>query len=635
MRTSLLLFALLVSWAAYAETPTVSVEVDTTQAGAAVRDLFGVNRKPTFSSQTPGLTWNAALLYPAFGVSQVRLHDSSLDLCTTYTAASKVNAGVSPPANVTGCTLAGSGAPPHFKWTPISSADADLNNPANYDFTAVDEALRGAIATGAAIYLRLGESYNGPNDTGDPVAWAKVATNIYKHVLGLFKPSAGITVDPVFVEVFNEPDGAFWRGDTPTFNTLFVETVQRVRAAAAAAGKTVKIGGPGFTRSILANSTQAGNPANGFIAAVGASNLDFYSAHHYNSCSTASLTTAATFLRSLRSLVDTQGGRGKPLHITEWNIGLGSQCGNSFFAEQRTQSFASGVLTLMQDPAQNIEAAHFYAAVPLMALFDSTSVPGAMRINPAAWALLAHSRLRGNNALNAQVCPVTSACVAGYAAETKSVMALAAQVGNGQIILLTNDGTSDVTYTLRLKGLTASRVDASINTPPAGVRDVSVSGNPSTVNASELATLLASVTQEMRSNLAVGSGQLELTATIPARSVQWVNVSPKPDTEPTVPAAPSITSIVRGATSATIRFSLASDGGSPIVSYRATCAASGRSSVTANGTASPITVSGLARNVAYLCTLVAQNAIGASAESIPRAVAARPAGRVPLLLLLD
>ncbi|MBI4741615.1 MAG: hypothetical protein HY777_08765 [Betaproteobacteria bacterium] len=524
MRTFFFLVALLVSQSAHAQTSTVTVEVDVAQVGAPVRDLFGVNRKPTFSAQTPGLAWNAASLYPAFGVSQVRLHDANLDLCTTYTAASKLNAGVSPAANVAGCTLAGSGGAPHFKWTPTSSADADLNNPANYDFTSVDEALGGAIAAGAAVYLRLGESYNGPNDTGDPVAWAKVATNIYKHVLGRFKPSAGIAVDPAFVEVFNEPDGGFWRGDTTAFNTLFVETVQRVRAAAAAAGKTVHIGGPGFTRSILTSSAQAGNPANGFIAAVGASNLDFYSAHHYGSCSTATLAASATFLRALRSLVNSQGGSAKPLHITEWNIGLGSQCGNAFFAEQRTQSFAGGVLTLMQDPEQNIEAAHFYAAVPLMALFDSTSLAGAMRINPSAWAFFAHSRLRGGNALGTRVCSSANACVAGYAAESQPVMALAAKSDGKQNIVITNDGSAAVDYTLRLKGLAQATLSATISTPPSGVRDVPANGNPATVDAAALAALLASPTRDLRSNLAVSGGQLELLATIPAHSVQWVEV---------------------------------------------------------------------------------------------------------------
>ena len=39
---------------------------------------------------------NAASLYATFGVSQVRLHDAGLDLCPTYTAASRLNTGATP-----------------------------------------------------------------------------------------------------------------------------------------------------------------------------------------------------------------------------------------------------------------------------------------------------------------------------------------------------------------------------------------------------------------------------------------------------------------------------------------------------------------------------------------------------------
>jgi hypothetical protein len=503
---------------------TVTVEVDTSQSGGAVRDLFGANKKPTFSSQTPGVNWNAASLYPVFGVSQVRLHDSNVDLCETYTAATKLSIGTTSTVAVTGCEVQGTNGRPHFSWTPTSSADADLNNPNNYDFTSVDEALSGVIATGATVYLRLGESFNGPNDTGDPVAWAKVATNIYKHVLGIFKPTAGIAVNPAYVEIFNEPDGGFWAGSTATFDTLFVETAQRVRAAAATAGKTVKVGGAGFTRNILSNSKEAGNVANGFIGAVGASTIDFYSAHHYGSCDSSTLSSSANFLRALRTVVNTQGGSSKPLHITEWNIGLGSQCGNDYYANQRTQSFDSGILTLMQDPAQNIEAAHYYAAMPIMALFDFATVTGTTRINPSAWAFWAHSKLRGATSVSTQVCPQGGACVAGYAAESAPVLAFAGQSNGVQNIVITNDGIAEVTYKLRVKGLNSGSVTASISTPPSGARDLPASGNPIVADTTALTALIASVTKDTRAALPVSGGQVELTVTIPAHTLQLVEV---------------------------------------------------------------------------------------------------------------
>jgi len=507
---------------------TLLVEVDLARPQGAVRDVYGVNRKPGFDSRPPATgSQNAASLYRAFGISQVRLHDAGLDLCTTYTAASKLNTGVVPAQAVSGCELSGTGGIPTFTWTPLSSADADLNNTANYDFAGADTALVEVAATGAVTYLRLGESYNGPNNTGDPVAWAKVATNIYRHVIGQFKPTAGVAaVDPVFVEVHNEPDGGFWRGTAADFYTLFRETVTRVRAAAAAAGKTVRIGGPGFTRSILTTATVAGNPANGFVGAVGAGNLDFYSAHLYGTCSTATLTASASFLRSLRALVDGQGGAAKPLHITEWNIGLGNQCGNALYAEPRMQSFTSGVLTLMQDPAQNVEAAHFYSAVPIMALFDFTTVAGKARINPSAWAFWAHSRLRGSTQLATQVCQGTS-CAAGYAAEALPLLALGTQRGSDTTVVLTNDTTASQNYTLRLRGLAGSSFDAVVTTPPSGAQDLPTAGSPAEADSAALQALLASPAKDSRSGLTANAGTIELAVSIPARSVQVVELKPR------------------------------------------------------------------------------------------------------------
>jgi hypothetical protein len=499
------------------------VDIDTAVERGTVRDVFGVNRRPSFSARDSGAPLNAASLYASFGVSQVRTHDTGLDLCGTYTAATKLNTGVSPAQPVAGCELSGTGSIPTFSWTPTSSADADLNNPASYDFSATDTALTDIAATGASVYLRLGESYNGPNQTGDPVAWAKVATNIYRHMIGAFKPTAGVAaVEPVFVEVHNEPDGGFWRGTASDFHALFRETVARVRAAAAAAGRSVRIGGPGFTRSILTTSNVAGNPANGFVAAVGADSLDFYSAHHYGNCSAAKMSESASFLRSLRSLVDRQGGSGKPIHVTEWNIGLGNQCGSAQYGDPRMLSWTSGVMTLMQDPAHDIEAAHFYAGVPIMALFDLTTVAGKARVNPSAWAFWAHGRLRGATRLEAQVCQGAS-CLAAHASETLPLLALAARRDGLTSVVVTNDGSSAQTYTLRLRGLSAS-VDATVRTPPSGTQDVPTSGSPAQADAAALRALLSQPARELLGALVPNAGTVELSLTVPARSLHLVEL---------------------------------------------------------------------------------------------------------------
>ena len=533
---TVILLSLAAQWLPVVEAADITlIEVDTSVVQGTMLDLLGVNRKPSFIaksrlntttsiSTSNSSNLDAGLLYSAFGVSQVRLHDDDIDLCTVYTAAKKMDASGSVSKEVTNCKVTGNSGPPHLIWTPISSADTDLDNPANYDFNLVDEALRKTQATGASVYLRLGESYNGPNDTDDPVAWAKVATNIYRHVIGVFKPTSDIAIDPVYVEVHNEPDGVFWRGKTATFNTLFIETVQRVKLAASAAGRIVKVGGPGFTTNLLTNATRTGNPANGFVETVSASGLDFYSTHYYGGCAKATLPAAASYLRNVRTLVNNQGGSHLPLHITEWNIGLGEQCGNDFYGQQRTQSFDSGVMTLMHDPAQNIEAAHFYAGVPIMALFDFTSVNGKVLINPSAWSFWAHAKLKGAIALSTKVCTNTNNCVAGYAAENSPLLALAGQFGGTQMVIVTNDNPSTSSYTLRVKGLNANVMRAVILNPPQGVQQLAISGNPSVPEPSALQNILNNVSQITHDSLAVIGGQVELSLTIPAYSVQVVEL---------------------------------------------------------------------------------------------------------------
>jgi hypothetical protein len=81
----------------------------------------------------------------------------------------------------------------------------------------------------------------------------------------------------------------------------------------------------------------------------------------------------------------------------------------------------------------------------------------------------------------------------------------------------------------------------------------------------------------------------------------------------TAPLAPIIGSATRGNGKATIAFTApASDGGSPITGYTATC---NPGAVSATGAASPLLVTGLANGTAYACSVTAANAVGASVAS--------------------
>src|SRR6185369_13117657 len=77
-----------------------------------------------------------------------------------------------------------------------------------------------------------------------------------------------------------------------------------------------------------------------------------------------------------------------------------------------------------------------------------------------------------------------------------------------------------------------------------------------------------------------------------------------------VPAAPSIGAATIGDGQLSIAFNAPTNtGGTPITGYTASCTPSGGTAVTADGTSSPIVVSGLTNGTAYTCTVVAKNAV--------------------------
>jgi hypothetical protein len=95
-----------------------------------------------------------------------------------------------------------------------------------------------------------------------------------------------------------------------------------------------------------------------------------------------------------------------------------------------------------------------------------------------------------------------------------------------------------------------------------------------------------------------------------------VNVTPAAP-----PGAPSIGTVTSGNGSASVAFTApASNGGSAITGYTATCTASGQTTRTGTGASSPITVSNLTNGIQYQCNVKATNAAGTGAASADGAV---------------
>ena len=97
----------------------------------------------------------------------------------------------------------------------------------------------------------------------------------------------------------------------------------------------------------------------------------------------------------------------------------------------------------------------------------------------------------------------------------------------------------------------------------------------------------------------------------------------------TVPGAPTIGTATGGNAQAVVTFTApSSDGGSAITGYRVT---STPGSITATGSSSPITITGLTNGTAYTFTVAAQNAVGYGAESAASNSVTPAAGRILVL----
>lgn len=103
------------------------------------------------------------------------------------------------------------------------------------------------------------------------------------------------------------------------------------------------------------------------------------------------------------------------------------------------------------------------------------------------------------------------------------------------------------------------------------------------------------------------------------------------------PSAPTNVAAVAGPGRTTLTFSPpASTGGAAIVSYTATCTASGQTTRTATGTSSPLVVSGLTPGIAYSCSVTANNGTYSSpASTTVMTTVNKAVDLTPILMLLD
>ncbi|HVH34242.1 MAG TPA: fibronectin type III domain-containing protein, partial [Tahibacter sp.] len=213
----------------------------------------------------------------------------------------------------------------------------------------------------------------------------------------------------------------------------------------------------------------------------------------------------------------------------------------------------------------------------------------------------------------AEAAPAPTALVALTVQVTCTVKALN-DVGEGAVSASSNSVTP-ATVPDAPTGVVATRGNAQVSVAfvaPANNGGSSVTGYTATCGS---ASQSGSTSPIVVAGLANGT---PVTCTVKATNAVGAgaaSAASSPVTPAAVPGAPQLASAVGTAdgSSAVLTFTAPADnGGSAITGYVASCTPGTH---TANGTASPLTVTGLTPGTAYTCTVVATNKLGAGSVS--------------------
>lgn len=339
-----------------AAAPEWSVTVDAETVRGPIKAMNAVNNGPTKprSDQSRG-NFDA---YAALKIPYARVHDANH--CSAY------------------------GAPHTVDITAVfPDFDADVENPASYDFVHTDEYLSNIRAAGAEPYFRLGQSIEhglkkyGVNPPKDFAKWARICEHVVRHYNEGW--ANGFKWNITYWEIWNEPDGntpradgrqgPTWTGTNAQFLELYKTTSRHLRACF---GDAIKIGGPAFCwwgaweKEFLPFCAREKLP------------LDFFSWH----CYYANAAVPAAHARRARALLDANGFTKTESHLNEWNYvrGWGDEwvysieCESGCFAQKGAASVAAVMIACQDAP---VDLLMFYDArvnTVMNNMFDAVSL---------------------------------------------------------------------------------------------------------------------------------------------------------------------------------------------------------------------------------------------------------------------
>lgn len=195
--------------------------------------------------------------------------------------------------------------------------EADVNDPASYDFACTDESVLTCLEAGTKTFFRLGQSIehqiikHGTLPPKDFKKWAAVCEHIIRHYTEGW--ANGFTLDMPYWEIWNEPDldpddcanKRTWGGTEAVFFDFYAVAAKHLKQCF----PHLRIGGPALAYNI--------GWAERFLAAMRERDveIDFFSWHIY----TADPKDIAEREGIIRGLLEKYGYQNAESILNEWN----------------------------------------------------------------------------------------------------------------------------------------------------------------------------------------------------------------------------------------------------------------------------------------------------------------------------
>ena len=242
--------------------------------------------------------------------------------------------------------------------------DADVNDPASYDFERTDIYLKDMESVGTKCFYRLGSRIEHGKKEGtfppkDNQKWAEICEHIIRHYNEGWADGFHMGIE--YWEIWNEPDlrndnpsaSPTWQGTPEQYYELYNITANHLKSCF----PHIKIGGPALAYDL--------NWAENFLKALDAP-LDFFSWH----CYTTTPALEADKARQIRALLDSYGHTDCESINNEWNYVKGWSGETALYSHKvqknlKGSSFIAGTMCANQ-----------YAPVEMLMYYDAR--PGGM-----------------------------------------------------------------------------------------------------------------------------------------------------------------------------------------------------------------------------------------------------------------